>query len=332
MELLKGQFDALDANFDVDSAVQALEKTKEALRTSVTVTWVPDNTGTSQEMAVPIPGRQLREFFADTAWNQYLGQCGIDPKKVEQKKLAECLARIMGAEVRLIPQMQVTGSQGSEASGGGQTSPKGLAYRQPGPARLIVCREACAVPSYQAPFQSDATLVDRVYGVAQFGIVGTLPLENEAFDNNTLEVGFSASGTINQLNFTTKAKSDSMAETFSKSAMSILETTQQGIKERREERAAQRQERQADLDASLKERQLRRDDAAAERDARLDTLRDRQALVEQLQGLEKQRAGTPSLQQIEMRDLENQRSLLHLQIEVQRLKNELAAEQAKAKP
>jgi hypothetical protein len=86
------------------------------------------------------------------------------------------------------------------------------------------------------------------------------------------------------------------------------------------------------LDASLKERQLRRDDAAAERDARLDTLRDRQALVEQLQGLEKQRAGTPSLQQIEMRDLENQRSLLHLQIEVQRLKNELAAEQAKAKP
>lgn len=161
----------------------------------------------------------------------------------------------------------------------------GVVYRQPARGVLLTCsREPCLDGCGQIQATSEDLVSIGPVDVPQLGVLARLPLQNKAFQNNSLEASFASSGTLTRVKYSSNARAVAQAETFSESADSLLKFFE-----------ARRAQDTTNLDAET-----------AEIKARTDLAAQQLALEKALKDLEAFRSGaTPPEEETETPELDD---------------------------
>ena len=103
-----------------------------------------------------------------------------------------------------------------------QTSPTActgsVVYRQPAQALLVISKGEKCLKNGKLHVLQKNILLSSVVNVPQLGVLASLPLANEPFQNNNLAASFSETGALTSLTYNTNAKMEEAADTFSSSA------------------------------------------------------------------------------------------------------------------
>lgn len=94
-------------------------------------------------------------------------------------------------------------------------------YREPAVGRLLVCKAEACLACFQVAARQENRLLEDKIEVPQLGVLATLPLLNQNFQNNNLTATFSESGHLTKLVYDSNARFEAAAETFAASAENL---------------------------------------------------------------------------------------------------------------
>jgi hypothetical protein len=96
-----------------------------------------------------------------------------------------------------------------------------LAYREPAQGLLLVCKQLACINGGTIAATPQDTILATLATFPQFGVLATLPLDNKAFQNNSLSATFSPNGSLEKVTYKSNARAAAAAKSFEASAGSI---------------------------------------------------------------------------------------------------------------
>lgn len=206
----------------------------------------------------------------------------------------------------------------------------GIAYRIPVAATSKV--------AYRAKMDEKVTtlLIENVTQIPQFGPIGSLNLNNKAFDDNLIEVAFNATtGAPSKLTFKAKSK----AESASGAANDIASTYLQLNKDRQSDSIAankailEQANSQIALEKSKSDLELSKVEssvsiAKAQADLQQSLVSTQLELLRDQQRLDAVRTGTATTAEVELEALSTQEKILSQQLKILKLQQEIAEQKA----
>lgn len=257
--------------------------------------------------------------------------CQVTIKKKSLEALFGSTVRVEEVE---LPIVVFSVDQIKVSSGDEQLDPDfdnlGIAYRIPVPATVVV--------KYKNK-PSDSVyhrLIERVTQVPQLGPIGSIDLDNIAFDDNLIEVAFNpATGSPSKLVFRAKSK----AEAASSSAQSAAGTFLQLQKDKQadavsasrttfEQANSQLAYEKAVSELSSAKTQSGILTAKAQADLQQHLVSSQLQLLRDQQRLDAVRTGTASAAEVELESLNTQEQLLAQRLKIMRLEREIARQGA----
>lgn len=108
---------------------------------------------------------------------------------------------------------------------------KGLVYCQPREVLLLINNgECCINEKFEIVGKDEDRLFTKYFNIPQLGLLGLLPLTNEAFQTKTIMASFNEDGSINKFEYTTKSAAEQTAKLLNQTADGIVKISDEKIK------------------------------------------------------------------------------------------------------
>lgn len=225
--LAKRKQDVEDALVARDSALSARSTHKSAIagsserlaqvRKSLTVTGVHHFRPSLREVSMPLQ-KPIEAGLGDAinAWIEPVGDTQVTCGSSSANS-SDCATLQLYVEVYLSP------GDARKKGCNGSTCNSGLVYRQPVEGMLMICAgKKCLNAEGEIQVESTQILLMNKVSVPQLGFLSTLPLNNKAFQNNSLQAAFAEDGTLTKVSYSSNARAVKQANVFAESADSLL--------------------------------------------------------------------------------------------------------------
>lgn len=300
-----------------------------------------DATSNENPVKLALKEETIKTFYDDQAFKAVLNKC---KDKDKDKDINTCEKYWPSATVTVSPIIEgkisglVKKDSTSSSSNSGQASDeksvssqppktlKGIYYRQPAEGRVTVCVPYCTADEIKSGHTSEKLVTQYLTSLPQSGQLSVLSLENEIFDENSIVATFSENGGLNTLTFHSKSQAEAASSAAANAGAKYNNLITNLIGDKKAQRAGARAEEKEILDSQSYRATSLANTSNTVRDSTGADVDDQIAVIKKLQELDALKAGTASKETLEKTSLEGEVAKVKLQIELQKLKKQLATE------